>query len=156
MIPTWIGLPAEFWVCSNNLSSETASSLGALAEVLGSALLDSHHIDAHCSRRGIRLAYMNPANWAWETVGSSRKIDFISRRRENVCMHTGLTLYNPWTAARQAPLSMGFPRQEHWSGVAIYSSRASSRPRDQSCVCLCLLHFRQILLPSESTKRMCT
>ena len=23
----------------------------------------------------------------------------------------------PWTAARQAPLSMGFSRQEHWSGV---------------------------------------
>ena len=22
----------------------------------------------------------------------------------------------PWTVARQAPLSMGFPRQEHWSG----------------------------------------
>ena len=22
----------------------------------------------------------------------------------------------PWTAARQAPLSMGFSRQEHWSG----------------------------------------
>ena len=25
------------------------------------------------------------------------------------------TLLTPWTAARQAPLSMGFPRQEHWS-----------------------------------------
>ena len=23
----------------------------------------------------------------------------------------------PWTAARQAPLSVGFPRQEHWSGL---------------------------------------
>ena len=23
----------------------------------------------------------------------------------------------PWTVARQAPLSMGFPRQEHWSGL---------------------------------------
>ena len=23
----------------------------------------------------------------------------------------------PWTAARQAPLSMGFSRQEHWSGL---------------------------------------
>ena len=26
-----------------------------------------------------------------------------------------LTLVTPWTAARQAPLSMGFSRQEHWS-----------------------------------------
>ena len=23
----------------------------------------------------------------------------------------------PWTAARQAPLSMEFPRQEYWSGL---------------------------------------
>jgi len=36
----------------------------------------------------------------------------------------------PGTAARRAPLSMGFPRQEHWSWVAISFSRGSSRPRD--------------------------
>ena len=36
----------------------------------------------------------------------------------------------PWTVAHQAPLSMGFPRQEYWSGLAISSSRRSSRPRD--------------------------
>ena len=24
----------------------------------------------------------------------------------------------PWTVAGQAPLSMGFPRQEHWSGLS--------------------------------------
>ena len=27
-----------------------------------------------------------------------------------------LTLMTPWTVARQAPLSMEFSRQEHWSG----------------------------------------
>ena len=27
------------------------------------------------------------------------------------------TLSDPWTAAHQAPLSMGFSRQEYWSGV---------------------------------------
>ena len=27
----------------------------------------------------------------------------------------------PWTAAHQAPLSMGFSRQEHWSGVPLLS-----------------------------------
>ena len=25
----------------------------------------------------------------------------------------------PWTIALQAPLSMGFPRQKHWSGLPI-------------------------------------
>ena len=28
---------------------------------------------------------------------------------------------NPWTAAYQAPLSMGFARQEYWSGVPLPS-----------------------------------
>ena len=27
------------------------------------------------------------------------------------------TLATPWTIARQAPLSMGFSRQEYWSGL---------------------------------------
>ena len=26
---------------------------------------------------------------------------------------------SPWNVDRQAPLSMGFPRQEHWSGLPI-------------------------------------
>ena len=28
-----------------------------------------------------------------------------------------LTLYDPWIVARQAPLSMGFSRQEYWGGL---------------------------------------
>ena len=27
----------------------------------------------------------------------------------------------PWTIARQAPLSMGFPRQEYWNGLPFSS-----------------------------------
>ena len=27
------------------------------------------------------------------------------------------TLVTPWTVALQAPVSMGFPRQEYWSGL---------------------------------------
>ena len=27
----------------------------------------------------------------------------------------------PWTVAREAPLSMGFPRQEYWSGLPFSS-----------------------------------
>ena len=39
------------------------------------------------------------------------------------------TLVTSWTIARQAPLSMGFPREEYeW--VAMLSSRGSSPPRD--------------------------
>ena len=33
----------------------------------------------------------------------------------------------PWTVTRQAPPSMGFPRQEYWSGATSYA-RGSSPP----------------------------
>ena len=41
----------------------------------------------------------------------------------SVCTHlcsvakSCLTLCNLWTVAHQAPLSMGFPKQEYWSGL---------------------------------------
>ena len=35
-----------------------------------------------------------------------------------------------WTVARQAPLSMGFSRQEYWSGLPCPPSGESSRCRD--------------------------
>ena len=35
-----------------------------------------------------------------------------------------------WTVARRAPLSMGFPRQEYWSELAIFFSKGSFQPRD--------------------------
>ena len=36
-----------------------------------------------------------------------------------MCMHAMLhpTLYDPWTVAPKASLSMGFSRQEYWSGL---------------------------------------
>ena len=40
------------------------------------------------------------------------------------CGHAVLSpvwLSTPWTAARQAPLSMECPRQEHWSGLPLSS-----------------------------------
>ena len=43
----------------------------------------------------------------------------------------------PGPAAHQAPPSMGFSRQEHWSGLPISSTRGSSQPRDPagiSCI----------------------
>ena len=36
----------------------------------------------------------------------------------------------PWTIAYQALLSMGFSRQEYWSGVALSFSRGFSSPKD--------------------------
>ena len=36
---------------------------------------------------------------------------------------------NPRTVARQAPLSMGFPRQEYWSGLAFPTAGDLPNPR---------------------------
>ena len=52
----------------------------------------------------------------------------------------------PWTVAHQAPLSMGFPRQENeW--VAISSSRGSSRPRDWTHISWVSFHWQGDSLP---------
>ena len=45
--------------------------------------------------------------WKWEV-----QVKSLSRVR---------LLANPWTAACQAPLSMGFSRQEYWSGLPLPS-----------------------------------
>ena len=42
----------------------------------------------------------------------------------------------PWTVAYQAPPSMGFSRQEYWSGLPFSFSRGSSQPRDRTPVSL--------------------
>ena len=39
-----------------------------------------------------------------------------------------LTLATPWTVAYQVPLSMGFSRQEYWSGLPFLSPGDLSNP----------------------------
>ena len=40
----------------------------------------------------------------------------------------------PWTGAWQAPLSMGFPRQEYWSGLSCLPPRDLPDSRDRTHV----------------------
>ena len=42
-------------------------------------------------------------------------------KSESEVAQSGPTLNDPWTAAQQAPPSMGFSRQEYWSGVPLPS-----------------------------------
>ena len=53
-------------------------------------------------------------------------------------------LATPWTAAYQAPPSMGFSRQEYWSGVPLPSSSTGV-----GCHCIFPLLFYNILSPWE-------
>ena len=41
----------------------------------------------------------------------------------------------PWTVAHQDSLSMGFPRQEFWSGLPFPSPRDLPNPRDSTYIC---------------------
>ena len=50
----------------------------------------------------------------------------------------------PWTVARQAPLFMGFSRQEYWSGLSFPSPGDLLTQGSNLCL-LWLLHCRQIL-----------
>ena len=50
-------------------------------------------------------------------------------------------LWPPWTIAHQAPLSMGFPRQEFWSGLLLPSPGDLSNPGDWNYVVSCTGRF---------------
>ena len=54
----------------------------------------------------VAIAFSNA--WKWKVkVKSLSRVQFLA---------------TPWTAARQAPLSMGFARQEYWSGLPLPST----------------------------------
>ena len=45
-----------------------------------------------------------------------------------MCAQSCPTLVTPWTVASRAPLSMGFSRQEYWSGLPFPPPRDLSNP----------------------------
>ena len=52
--------------------------------------------------------------WKWKVKGKSLNRVWL--------------LATPWTAAYQAPLSMGFSKQEYWSGVPLPSPKRPAEP----------------------------
>ena len=61
------------------------------------------------------------------------------------------TLETPWTVVRQAPLSMGFSRQEYWLGCHAFFQGIFLTQRPNPSL-LSLLHCRQILCPESPRK----
>ena len=51
-------------------------------------------------------------------VGCHFLLQCMKVKNESEVAQSCLTLVTPWTAAYQAPPSMGFSRQEYWSGVS--------------------------------------
>ena len=74
---------------------------------------------------------------------SGALVSAVQRREPVICiisLHYLLLLFShkvmsnsviPWTAACQAPLSVGFPRQEHWSGFRFPSPRDLPDPESE-------------------------
>ena len=59
--------------------------------------------------------------------------DFQSENESEVAQ-SSLTLWDPWTVAHQAPPSMGFSRQEYWSGLPFPSPGDCNRRHTTSHV----------------------
>ena len=67
------------------------------------------------------------------------------------CVRLFVTL---WTVARQAPLFMGFSRQEYWSGCHAPLQGIFSTQGSNPCV-LCLLHWQAGSLPLAPPGKAC-
>ena len=61
-----------------------------------------------------------------------------------------------WSIAHQAPLSMGFSRPEHWSGLPCPPPGGCSQPRDRTCFPSVSCIGRQMPLapPGKPTKAL--
>ena len=63
-----------------------------------------------------------------------------------VCAQSCLTLCDPMDCSLNAPLSMGFSRQEYWSGLPFPTPGDLPDPGIQPAS-LCLLHWQMDSLP---------
>ena len=66
-----------------------------------------------------------------------------------VCVRAGArsVFGTSWTIARQASLSMGFSRQEYWSGLPFLPPGDLPQPRGRTCVSCIFLHWQSDSLP---------
>ena len=71
------------------------------------------------ARTSLEFYCFGPERW-WEN-------DAISYMYVRACSVMS-DCCDPWTVARQAPLSMELPRQEYWSGLTFHSSGDLSDP----------------------------
>ena len=58
-----------------------------------------------------------------EEVDSSGEEDMRKKKVKRKCSVMSDSFSTPWTVAHQAPPSMGFSRQEYWSGLPLPSPR---------------------------------
>ena len=88
------------------------------------------------------VSYLKMAFWLrsaqnsfWAAMSASRATVFLMLS----CFSRVWLFATPQTVECQAPLSMGFSRQEYWSGLPFPSPRIFPTQRSNPCL-LCLLH----------------
>ena len=70
----------------------------------------------HC-KYYIIVGYDDGCYFTWQDVGT---VTSVLKKFSSVCAQALNCVWlfpTPWTVAHQAPLPMGFPRQEYWSGL---------------------------------------
>ena len=135
IIPVWKHLPVILSYNQHGGEFNTLKRAAAAAKLLQSCLTLCNPIDGSPSgstipgilqARTLEWVAISFSNaWKWKV-----KVKLLSRVR---------LLGIPWTAAHQAPASMGFSRQEYCSGVPLPSpqKRAAAAKSHQSCLTLC-------------------
>ena len=104
----------------------------------------------------------NEDSWILRTAITRQKGNPYFRERQaptwknriwlpGVCMRAQSLGYvqlfvTPWTITLQAPLSLGFPRQEYWSGLP-FPPPGIFQTQGSNLHVLCLLHWQADLLP---------
>ena len=71
--------------------------------------------------------------FSWFSIFSSIPVVMANERRKVKSLSCVWLFATPWTAADQAPPSMGFSRQEYWSGVPSPSLRSLFNFGQLSC-----------------------
>ena len=105
-------------------------------------------METHCRFLAMRnpwRVWKSKKVWHQKMPPGQKAFDTLlgKKERKNVKSLCRVWLFaTPWTVARQAPLSMGFSRQEYWSGLSFPSPGDIPNPGIESC-----LHCRQMLYP---------
>ena len=81
---------------------------------------------------------------------SGEALQIAVKRRESEVAQSCPTLCDPWTVAYQAPPSMGFSRQEYWSGLPFPSleKKRSEKQRRKGKI-----YASECRVPKNSKKR---
>ena len=84
---------------------------------------------------------MNALDWRWCFNPTTACACLLSRFSRVQLFATLRTIADQAPLTHQASLSMGFSRQEYWSGLLCPPLGESSRPRDRTQISFCFLFF---------------